>query len=176
MLKCLIPCKHIFYCAWETRDICNTTVCHRMQSHVIESYGRLCHHEILFLPFPFQTGNMGHKRPILTFCQHQVARHITQQKRCVINADVNSIIEHIDREAKHLSIKHTCSLAWFRHLFYQGGHCQGLSPPVPTNVHWGPPNPIQSEAPPPSQINPIAWAYIISWSSPSIRTLLLVIS
>ena len=59
---------------------------------------------------------------------------------------------------------------------------------VPSSAHWHPlmpPNPIHSEAPPSSQINPISWAYVISWfqnyvtigwSFPPIKPLLLVIS
>ena len=40
MSKCTVPCKPIFYYAWDTRIIYNTKVCHRMSqnNHMIEPY------------------------------------------------------------------------------------------------------------------------------------------
>src|SRR5882724_6627638 len=88
---------------------------------------KICFHSS---PFPFQTSNMGHKGPILSYRQRQVDRHTAQQKRRVINADIDSVIDHVDREAKRLSIQHTRSLAWFRHQFYQGGRMVRQKPAV----------------------------------------------
>jgi len=45
------------------------------------------------------------------------------QANCVaIYRDVDSILDHLDEQAKCLSLKHARSVACFQHQFYQGGH------------------------------------------------------
>ena len=57
----------------------------------------------------------------MTYLQRQAARLTAQSNRCAINAEVDEVLNFVDAEAKRLSTKYKCSVAWFQHQFYQGG-------------------------------------------------------
>ena len=63
----------------------------------------------------------GRKPPGLTYLQHLAAQLTAQGNQRAINADVDEVLNFVDAEAKRLSGKYQCSVAWFQHQFYQGG-------------------------------------------------------
>ena len=44
-----------------------------------------------------------------------------QENRRAINIDVDDVLDFVNSEAKRLSKKYKCSVAWFKRQFYQGG-------------------------------------------------------
>ncbi|KAF8587115.1 hypothetical protein K439DRAFT_1614547 [Ramaria rubella] len=68
----------------------------------------------------------GHKGPVLTYRQRQLARQMALSNHRAINADVDDVLDYMEEQAKQLRIKHKSFLVWFLHQFYQGGHvvCQ----------------------------------------------------
>ena len=70
---------------------------------------------------PSDSGNTHRKKPILTYWQCQITRQTAQANCRSINTDVDAVLDRIEAEAKLLSKKHHCSVAWFCHQFYQGG-------------------------------------------------------
>ena len=61
------------------------------------------------------------KGPPLTYREREQARMTAQENRRAINIDVDDVLDFVNSEAKHLSKKYKCSVAWFKHQFYQGG-------------------------------------------------------
>ena len=56
----------------------------------------------------------------LTYHQCQLAHQLTQANQLAVNKEINMVLDHVNREAKHLSQKFKQSVPWFLHQFYQG--------------------------------------------------------